>query len=267
MLDATVKTNEAASAAAAQLSNRTGLLPANEKPEFLAAVKSIIAKRWDGQLHNSLHALGWLLSPKNQYIGEVRNDPEPVTSSEVERCWSALARVQRRDRNRLNAKSMTDVAFVAFGRRARDAFDKKGEARGKLYADLGNGTLREGSSSVALPPPVEAEVDDEEEGGEPCAIDWDSFGSIGKRAPKRKGAALKKKSGTNKASASRKGKEKVRDEEEEEEEAADSDSSGGGDEPAKRKNKGPNPWDCSDGDSGEEDDEEEDEEDEEDAYV
>ncbi|CAI5525359.1 unnamed protein product [Closterium sp. Naga37s-1] len=245
MLEATVKTNEAATKAAAQLSKKTGLLPRNEKAAFLAAFKAIIANRWDEQLHNPLHALGWLLNPKNQYVGEIREDAElragaeevfkarggsvemrtmlavqlaafhkgegklgsvdarwaatilvesgrlsaaewwalyggevralqkiavmllsqPVTSSEVERYWSALARVQRRDRNRLNATSMTDVAFVAFGRRARESYDKKTEARAKLYSELSNGSLQEGSTSVLLSLPVEAEVDEEEEAG------------------------------------------------------------------------------------------------------
>ncbi|CAI7777090.1 unnamed protein product [Closterium sp. NIES-53] len=243
MLDATVKTNEAATAA--------------------ASVKAIIAKRWDGQLHNPLHALGWLLNPRNQYVEEVQNDAEvregaeaviqaregsvekrmilaaqiasfhkgegrlgakdarwaattlvasgrlteaewwamfggevralrdfavttlsqPVTSSAVERYWSALAQVQRRDRNRLNATTMTDVAFVAFGRRAQAAHDRKAELRAKLYEDLSNGSLNEGS--ILTPTPEEVEVDAEEEGGEPCTIDWDNFGSIGKRAKKR----------------------------------------------------------------------------------
>ncbi|CAI6008638.1 unnamed protein product [Closterium sp. NIES-65] len=76
MLEATVKTNEAATKAAAQLSKKTGLLPGNEKAAFLAAFKAIIANRWDGQLHNPLHALGWLLIPKNQYVGEIREDAE-----------------------------------------------------------------------------------------------------------------------------------------------------------------------------------------------
>ncbi|CAI5988279.1 unnamed protein product [Closterium sp. NIES-65] len=76
MLEATVKTNEAVTKAAAQLSKKTGLLPGNEKAAFLAAFKAIIANRWDGQLHNPLHALGWLLNPKNQYVGEIREDVE-----------------------------------------------------------------------------------------------------------------------------------------------------------------------------------------------
>ncbi|CAI7759815.1 unnamed protein product, partial [Closterium sp. NIES-53] len=38
---------------------------------------------------------------------------QPVTSSEVERYWSAIARVQRRDRNRLTAKRMMDVTEVS----------------------------------------------------------------------------------------------------------------------------------------------------------
>ncbi|CAI5998418.1 unnamed protein product [Closterium sp. NIES-65] len=323
MLEATVKSNEAATKAAAQLSKKTGLLPGNKKAAFLAAFKAIIANRWDGQLHNPLHALGWLLNPKNQYVGEIREDAElragaeevfkarggsvemrtmlavrlaafhkgegklgsvdarwaatilvesgrlsaaewwalyggevralqkiavmllsqPVTSSEVERYWSALARVQRRDRNRLNATSMTDVAFVAFGRRARESYDKKTEARAKLYSELSNGSLQEGSTSVLLSLPVEAEVDEEEEaGGEPCTIDWDTFGNIGKRVTKRKRANLKKKKkkSASKGSGSRKGKEKVCEEEEEEAEDGSSDDDSGPDEPTKRKNKGVN---------------------------
>ncbi|CAI5464482.1 unnamed protein product [Closterium sp. Yama58-4] len=210
MLEATVKTTKAAEEAADG-----------------SAIKSIIARRWDAQLHNPLHAIGWLLNPRNQYIEEVRNDPEirkgmdeviqarggdvqqritlaaqaqfhrgegrlgshdarwaattlveaghmtdaewwflfggdvqalqdlavtslsqPVTSSEVERYWSALARVQRRDRNRLTAQKMTDVTFVAFTWRARDAYDRKAALRSKLYQDLGNGTLREGAAII-----------------------------------------------------------------------------------------------------------------------
>ncbi|CAI5476768.1 unnamed protein product [Closterium sp. Yama58-4] len=228
MLEATVKTNAAAETAAAHFIKRTGLLLPKDKSTFLTTIKAIIARRWDAQLHNPLHAIGWLLNPRNQYIGEVRNDKEirkgvdevikarggdvqqritlaaqvaqfhrgegrlgsddarwaattlveagrmteaewwflfggdvqalqdlamtslsqPVTSSEVERYWSALARVQRRDRNRLTAKKMTDVTFVAFTRRARDAFDRKAALRSKLYQDLGNGTLREGAAII-----------------------------------------------------------------------------------------------------------------------
>ncbi|CAI5942524.1 unnamed protein product [Closterium sp. NIES-64] len=169
---------------------------------------------------------------------------QPVTSSEVERYWSALARVQRRDRNRLNATSMTDVAFVAFGRRARESYDKKTEARAKLYSELSNGSLQEGSTSVLLSLPVEAEVDEEEEaGGEPCTIDWDTFGNIGKRVTKRKRANLKKKKSASKGSGSRKGKEKVCEEDEEEAEDGSSDDGSGPDEPTKRKNKGVNAGD------------------------
>ncbi|CAI7850863.1 unnamed protein product [Closterium sp. NIES-54] len=199
MLEATVKTTEAAEA--------------------------IIAKRWDAQLHNCLHAMGWLLNPSNQYMEEVKNDQEirkgadeviqsrggevsqritlaaqlaqyhrgegqlgsddarwaamtlveggrmtdaewwclfggelqalqeqavmvlsqPVTSSEVERYWSALQRVQRRDRNRLTAKKMIDVTIVAFTRRACDAFDQKAAVRARLYA---------GSAATRLNAPI-----------------------------------------------------------------------------------------------------------------
>ncbi|CAI7835343.1 unnamed protein product [Closterium sp. NIES-54] len=186
---------------------------------------------------------------------------QPVTSSEVERYWSALARVQRRDRNRLNATTMTDVAFVASGRRAWAAHDQKAELRAKLYEDHSNGTLNEGSTLTPTPE-EEVEVDAKEEGGEPCTIDWDNFGSIGKRAKKRSRSDSKKKSSNTKGSGSRKEKEKIPDDADEEE-SADSDCSGGDDEPAKRKNTGTDLWDCNDGDSGEEEDEEEDDEDKE----
>ncbi|CAI5974279.1 unnamed protein product [Closterium sp. NIES-65] len=268
MLEAMVKTNAAAETAAAHFIKRTGLLLPKDRSTFLTSIKAIIARRWDAQLHNPLHAIGWLLNPRNQYIGEVRNDKEirkgvdeviqarggdvqqritlaaqvaqfhrgegrlgsddarwgattlveaghmteaewwflfggevqalqdlavtslsqPVTSSEVERYWSALARVQRRDRNRLTAKKMTDVTFVAFTRRARDAFDRKAALRSKLYQDLGNGTLREGAAII--PAEVEVEERDAEEEApveEECTIDWSEFGSIGK---KRKGKAV-----------------------------------------------------------------------------
>ncbi|CAI7884274.1 unnamed protein product [Closterium sp. NIES-54] len=65
--------------AAAMLVKRTSLLATKDKPSFLAAIKAIIAKRWDGQLHNPLHALGWLLNPGNQYLGEVREDQEVIS--------------------------------------------------------------------------------------------------------------------------------------------------------------------------------------------
>ncbi|CAI7852709.1 unnamed protein product [Closterium sp. NIES-54] len=61
---------------------RTSLLAAKDTPSFLAAIKAIIAKRWDGQLHNPLHALGWLLNPRNQYLGEVREDQEVISGAE-----------------------------------------------------------------------------------------------------------------------------------------------------------------------------------------
>ncbi|CAI5474566.1 unnamed protein product [Closterium sp. Yama58-4] len=231
MIDATVQTNEAAEAAGKHYNavaeifvKRPTLLVAKDKATFFTSIKAIVAKRWDGQLHNALHALGWLLNPRNQYVGAVRNDREirlgadeviqargvdvaqrtllhaqlaqfhkgegqlgsddarlaattlveggrltdaewwwmyggevaalqelavmtlsqPVTSSEVERYFTALARVQRRDRNRLAATKMTDVTYVAFTRRARDAFDRRQGVREKLYRDLSNGTLKEG---------------------------------------------------------------------------------------------------------------------------
>ncbi|CAI5948065.1 unnamed protein product [Closterium sp. NIES-64] len=353
MLDATVKTNNAAEAAAKMMLKRTALLPAKDKPAFLAAIKAIIARRWDSQLHNPLHAMGWLLNPRNQYGKEVKNDPEvrlgaeaviqarggdvaqralllaqltqfhkgegligsddarwaatvlvasgrlteaewwlmyggelralmgmavtvlsqPVTSSEVERYWSAIARVQRRDRNRLSANKMMDVTEVAFARRARDAFDRKSRQREKLYADLANGTLQQGSA-VEPAAAEEEEVGDDEEEGEGneqlCTIDWDLFGNIGKR--KKKGPKTAKRKRNGKAKKPTKGKRKatsVREEEGEEEEAAD--SSGGEEEdvPTKARN-GADPWDISDGSSGEEeeeadeDEEEEEEEEEED---
>ncbi|CAI7920078.1 unnamed protein product, partial [Closterium sp. NIES-53] len=55
---------------------KTGLLLAKDKSTFMASIKGILARRWDGQLHNPLHALGWLLNPRNQYAGEVRTDAE-----------------------------------------------------------------------------------------------------------------------------------------------------------------------------------------------
>ncbi|CAI7851740.1 unnamed protein product [Closterium sp. NIES-53] len=70
---------------------------------------------------------------------------QPVTSSEVERYWSALQRVQRRDRNRLTAKKMIDVTIVAFTRRACDAFDQKAAVRARLYA---------GSAATRLNAPI-----------------------------------------------------------------------------------------------------------------
>ncbi|CAI6006402.1 unnamed protein product, partial [Closterium sp. NIES-64] len=183
---------------------------------------------------------------------------QPVTSSEVERYWSALARVQRRDRNRLTAKKMTDVTFVAFTRRARDAFDRKAALRSKLYQDLGNGTLREGAAII--PAEVEVEEGDAEEEApveEECTIDWSEFGSIGK---KRKGKAGKssegKKRGKGNGACKGKGKGKAGDAEEEEE----AEESGGEEEEPTLNPKGRYAWDCSDGSSGEEEEEEEDDE-------
>ncbi|CAI5990633.1 unnamed protein product [Closterium sp. NIES-64] len=81
---------------------------------------------------------------------------QPVTSSKVERYWSALAR-------------------------------RKAALSSKLYSDLGNGTLREAAIN---PAEVEEEEGDAEEEGqveeEEYTIDWSEFGSIGK---KRKGKA------------------------------------------------------------------------------
>ncbi|CAI5992710.1 unnamed protein product [Closterium sp. NIES-65] len=58
--------------------------------------------------------------------------------------------------NRLTAKKMPDVTIVAFIKRARDAFDQKAAVRARLYADLGNGTLKEGCAIIS------AESEDEE---------------------------------------------------------------------------------------------------------
>ncbi|CAI5959988.1 unnamed protein product [Closterium sp. NIES-65] len=338
MLEATVKTNAAAETAAAHFIKRTGLLLPKDRSTFLTSIKAIIARRWDAQLHNPLHAIGWLLNPRNQYIGEVRNDKEirkevdeviqarggdvqqritlaaqvaqfhrgegrlgsddarwaattlveagrmteaewwflfggevqalqdlavtslsqPVTSSEVERYWSALARVQRRDRNRLTAKKMTDVTFVAFTRRARDAFDRKAALRSKLYQDLGNGTLREGAAII--PAEVEVEEGDAEEEApveEECTIDWSEFGSIGKKRKGKAGKSSKgKKRGKGNGACKGKGKGKAGDAEEEEE----AEESGGEEEEPALNPKGRYAWDCSDGSSGEEEEEEEDDE-------
>ncbi|CAI6012885.1 unnamed protein product [Closterium sp. NIES-65] len=340
MLEATVKTNAAAETAAAHFIKRTGLLLPKDKSTFLTSIKAIIARRWDARLHNPLHAIGWLLSPRNLYIGEVRNDKEirkgvdeviqarggdvqqritlaaqvaqfhrgegrlgsddarwaattlveagrmteaewwflfggevqalqdlavtslsqPVTS-EVERYWSALARVQRRDRNRLTAKKMIDVTFVAFTRRARDAFDRKAALRSKLYQDLGNGTLREGAAII--PAEVEVEEGDAEEEApveEECTIDWSEFGSIGKKRKGKAGKSSKgKKRGKGNGACKGKGKGKAGDAEEEEE----AEESGGEEEEPALNPKGRYAWDCSDGSSGEEEEEEEEEDDEE----
>ncbi|CAI5978358.1 unnamed protein product [Closterium sp. NIES-64] len=302
-----------------------------------ATVKTNAAAETAGGVHNPLHAIGWLLNPRNQYIGEVRNDKEirkgvdeviqarggdvqqritlaaqvvqfhrgegrlgsddarwaattlveagrmteaewwflfggevqalqdlavtslsqPVTSSEVERYWSALARVQRRDRNRLTAKKMTGVTFVAFTRRARDAFDRKAALRSKLYQDLGNGTLREGAAII----PAEVEVEEgnaEEEAlvEEECTIDWSEFGSIGKKRKGKAGKSSKGKKGKGNGACKGNGRGKAGDAEEEEE----AEESGGEEEEPALNSKGRYAWDCSDGSSGEEEEEEDDEE-------
>ncbi|CAI5532855.1 unnamed protein product [Closterium sp. Naga37s-1] len=340
MLEATVKTTKAAEEAAAHFIKRTGLLLHKDKSTFLTAIKSIIARRWDAQMHNPLHAIGWLLNPRNQYIEEVRNDPEirkgmdeviqarggdvqqrvtlaaqvaqfhrgegrlgshdarwaattlveagrmmdaewwflfggdvqapqglavtslsqPVTSSEVERYWSALARVQRRDRNRLTVQKMTDVTFVAFTRRACDAYDRKAALSSKLYSDLGNGTLREAAIN---PAEVEEEEGDAEEEGqveeEEYTIDLSEFGSIGKKRKGKAGESSKgRKKGKGNGACSGEGKGKARDAEEEEEAE---DSGGEEEEPAQNpKGRYAYAWDCSDGSSGEEEEEDKDEE-------
>ncbi|CAI7879790.1 unnamed protein product [Closterium sp. NIES-53] len=324
MLEATVKTNEAAKAGAAMLVKRTSLLAAKDTPSFLAAIKAIIAKRWDGQLHNPLHALGWLLNPRNQYLGEVREDQEvisgaeeviqarggdvaqrtliqaqlaqfhkgegrlgspdarwaakvlveggrltdaewwwmyggevqalqalavmtlsqPVTSSEVERYWSAIARVQRRDRNRISAKKMMDVTY-------------------KLYTDLSNGTLKEGC--VVAPAEAEVEEEEEEEEGEEnvgCTIDWDNFAQIGKKKKKVGKSSKRKRNGTAAKPCKGKGKAKAVHEGEEEE-AADNSGQEEEDVPTNRTRRtGADPWDIRFGSSGEEEEEEDKEEEE-----
>ncbi|CAI7792389.1 unnamed protein product [Closterium sp. NIES-53] len=189
---------------------------------------------------------------------------QPVTSSEVERYRSALQRVQRRDRNRLTAKKMTDVTIVAFTRRARGAFDQKAAVRARLYADLGNGTLKE--ECAIIPAESEDEEGEAEEEEEPmeeeCTIDWSEFGNIGRKRKGKAGESSKEKKGKGIGSCKGKGKGRARDEEEEEEAA---DSSGEEEEPAWKNPKGRDAWDCSDGSSGvEEEDEEEDDEEEED---
>ncbi|CAI5984917.1 unnamed protein product [Closterium sp. NIES-65] len=338
MLEATVKTNAAAETAAAHFIKRTGLLLPKDRSTFLTSIKAIIARRWDTQMHSPLHAIGWLLNRRNQYIGEVRNDKEirkgvdeviqarggdvqqritlaaqvarfhrgegrlgsddarwaattlveagrmteaewwflfggevqalqdlavtslsqPVTSSEVERYWSALTRVQRRDRNRLTAKKMTDVTFVAFTRQARDAFDRKAALRSKLYQDLGNGNLREGAAIISAEVEVE-EGDAEEEAPveEECTIDWSKFGSIGKKRKGKAGKSSKgKKRGKGNGACKGKGKGKAGDAEDEEE----AEESGGEEEESALNPKGLYAWECSDGSSGEEEEEEEDDE-------
>ncbi|CAI6001068.1 unnamed protein product [Closterium sp. NIES-65] len=142
---------------------------------------------------------------------------QPVTSSEVERYWSALARVQSRDRNCLTAQKMTDVTFVAFTRRACDAYDRKAALSSKLYSDLGNGTLREAAIN---PAEVEEEEGDAEEEGqveeEEYTIDWSEFGSIGKKRKGKAGESSKgKKKGKGNGACSGEGKGKARDAEEE----------------------------------------------------
>ncbi|CAI7896167.1 unnamed protein product, partial [Closterium sp. NIES-54] len=187
---------------------------------------------------------------------------QPVTSSEVERYWSALQRVQRRDRNRLTSKKMTDVTIVAFTRRARDAFDQKAAVRARLYVDLGNGTLKEGCAII----PAESgdEEGEAEEGEEPmeeeCTIDWSEFGNISRKRKGKAGESSKGKKGKGIGSCKGKGKGRARDEEEEEEAAG---SSGEEEEPARKNPKGRDAWDCSDGSSGEEEEGEEEEDEEE----
>ncbi|CAI5986062.1 unnamed protein product [Closterium sp. NIES-64] len=282
MLEATVKTNEAATKAAAQLSKKTGLLPGNEKAAFLAAFKAIIANRWDGQLHNPLHALGWLLIPKNQYVGEIREDAELRAGAEE---------VFKARGGNVEMRTMLAVQLAAFhkGEGKLGSVDAQWAATilvesGRLSAAewwaLYGGEVRalQKIAVMLLSQPVTSSeverraaqacfflfrVDEEEEaGGESCTIDWDTFGNIGKRVTKRKHANLKKKKSASKGSGSRKGKEKVCEEEEEEAEDGSSDDDSGPDEPTKRKNKRVNAWDCSDGSSGEEEDDEEDEEEE-----
>ncbi|CAI7750287.1 unnamed protein product [Closterium sp. NIES-54] len=226
MPDATVKTNDAAEAA----------VPRGGEERFRgkAGGGSGDPGPWGGcrSPHADVDAV--------DAVSPGKGADRPATSSEVERYWSAIARVQRWDCNCLTARRMMDVTKVVFARRAREAFDRKSRGREKLYADLANGTLKQGSTIEPSAAAEEEEVEDEEEGEgteQLCTIDWDLFRNIGKR---KKG---------------------------EEEEA--SNSSGGEEEevPTKARN-GQDPWDISDGASGEEeeeadDDEEEDEEEEE----
>ncbi|CAI5983237.1 unnamed protein product, partial [Closterium sp. NIES-64] len=244
MLEATVKTNEAATKAAAQLSKKTGLLSGNEKAAFLAAFKAIIANRWDGQLHNPLHTLGWLLNPKNQYLGEIREDAELRAgaeevfkarggSVEMRTMLAVQLAAFHKGEGKLGSVDVRWAATILVESGRLSAAEWWALYEGELYSKLSNGSLQEGSTSVLLSLPVEAEVDEEEEaGGEPCTIDWDTFGNIGKRVTKRKRANLKKKKSASKSSGSRKGKEKVCEED------GSSDDDSGPDEPTKRKNKG-----------------------------
>ncbi|CAI7926464.1 unnamed protein product [Closterium sp. NIES-53] len=210
-----------------------GVLRVVDKRSLIMGV--IYGRMIDATIQTNEAAGALPLHPRWMYGGEVAALQElavmslsqPVTSSEVEMYWSALASVQRRDRNRLAATKMTDVTYVAFTRRARDAFDRRQGVREKLYLDLSNGTLKEGSTIA----PVSAEeeeggaglVEEEEEGS--TTINWDEFGSIGKKKRKFKvgESSKRKRKGKGKGNVPCKGKGKgAVVEEEEEEEAADS---------------------------------------------
>ncbi|CAI5950255.1 unnamed protein product [Closterium sp. NIES-64] len=175
---------------------------------------------------------------------------QPVTASEVERCWSAMNRVQRRDRNRLNAQTMIDVTWVAFSRRSRAAFDKDTEVRTQLFADLAAGKLKENPVEKTQPQggPSGTQGEEEDEGVANCAIDWEAFGSSGRKKKKASKSSQNKRSKKNQASS--KGTEKVGAEEEVEEEEAECGSDDSAAQEPKERAYGSNAWDISDGDSG-----------------
>ncbi|CAI5973997.1 unnamed protein product [Closterium sp. NIES-64] len=261
MLEATVKTNAAAETA--ESITRWYIGEVRNDKEIRKGVDEVIKAR-GGDVQQRI-TLAAQVAQFHRGEGRLGSDDArwaattlPVTSSKVERYWSALARVQRRDRNRLTAKKMTDVTFVAFTRRARDAFDRKAALRSKLYQDLGNGTLREGAAII--PAEVEVEEGDAEEEApveEECTIDWSEFGSIGKKRKGKAGKSSKgKKRGKGNGACKGKGKGKAGDAEEEEE----AEESGGEEEEPALNPKGRYAWDCSDGSSGEEEEEEEDDE-------
>ncbi|CAI7770841.1 unnamed protein product [Closterium sp. NIES-54] len=262
MLEATVKTTEAAE---------------------VVGKWAITAKRWDAQLHNCLHAMGWLLNPRNQYMEEVKNDPEirkgadeviQARGGDVSQRITLAAQLAQyhRGEGRLGSDDARWAArtLVEGGRMtdaewwARDAFDQKAAVRARLYADLGNGTLKEGCAIIpAESEDEEGEAEEEEEPvEEECTIDWSEFGNIGRKRKGKAGESSKGKKGKGIGSCKGKGKGRARDEEEEKEAA---DSSGEEEEPARKNPKGRDAWNCSDGSSGEEE-EDEDEEDEEEEH-
>ncbi|CAI5526022.1 unnamed protein product [Closterium sp. Naga37s-1] len=280
MLEATVKTTEAAE----------------------------VAGKW---LHNCLHAMGWLLNPRNQYMEEVKHDPEIRKGADEviqsrggdfsQRITLAAQLAQyHRGEGRLGSDDarwaartlveggrMTDAEWwCLFGgevqalqeqavmvlsqpvisseveRRARDAFDQKAAVRARLYADLGNSTLKEGCAIIpAESEDEEGEAEEEEEPvEEECTIDWSEFGNIGRKRKGKAGESSKGKKGKGIGSCKGKGKGRARDEEAEKEAA---DSSGEEEEPVRKNPKGRDAWDCSDGSSGEEEEDEEEEDEEE----